>query len=399
MQIKKILHSLGPGIITAALVFGPSKITLTSKLGADYGYSMIWIIVVAIFFMSAFTSMSARVGIATDRSLLQTVSHKWGRGTAVFLGVGIFLVTASFQAGNSIGVGIAVAEATHTSPKIWIVVGNVIGIGLLFFGGFYKLLEKVMIILIGLMLLAFITTLFFARPDKLGIVKGLIPTVAPGSSLLIIGFIASCFSIVGAFYQAYLVQERKRSNPGIILNRHASVPGILILGVLSAIVLICAGSVLYPRNIHINTATDMARALEPLFGRYAAALFLTGLFGASFSALIGNATVGGTILGDALKVGNGLSSARVKYLIALVMIIGAAIALQFGSVPLQLIVFAQSVTIFLVPFIGLALFFIANDRHIMGDFSNNFSDRVIGIAGLLLIIGLGVLNLRNMFFS
>ena len=43
-KLQKILGGLGPGIITAALVFGPSKMTLTSRLGADYGYSMLWIV-------------------------------------------------------------------------------------------------------------------------------------------------------------------------------------------------------------------------------------------------------------------------------------------------------------------------------------------------------------------
>lgn len=56
-----MLSILDPGIITAALIFGPSKMTITSKMGADFGFSLIWIIVVAIFFMSVYTNMSARI--------------------------------------------------------------------------------------------------------------------------------------------------------------------------------------------------------------------------------------------------------------------------------------------------------------------------------------------------
>lgn len=47
--------------------------------------------------------------------------------------------------------------------------------------------------------------------------------------------------------------------------------------------------------------------------------------------------------------------------LALVMIIGAIIAIVFGEIPLELIVFAQTVTIFLVPFIGIAMYAVAND--------------------------------------
>ena len=45
-------------MITAALVFGPSKVTITSKLGADFGFDLLWIVVVAIFFMVIFTAMA-----------------------------------------------------------------------------------------------------------------------------------------------------------------------------------------------------------------------------------------------------------------------------------------------------------------------------------------------------
>ena len=60
-RLRKWFSVLGPGIITAALVFGPSKMTITSKLGAEYGYDLLWIVVVAIFFMTIFTSMGALI--------------------------------------------------------------------------------------------------------------------------------------------------------------------------------------------------------------------------------------------------------------------------------------------------------------------------------------------------
>src|SRR4028118_2231081 len=92
-SFKKWLLSLGPGLIVAALVFGPSKMTITSKLGAEYGYALLWIVVVAIFFMVIFTSMAGRIGMATEQSLLSTIRQKWGKGAAIAVGLGVFFVT------------------------------------------------------------------------------------------------------------------------------------------------------------------------------------------------------------------------------------------------------------------------------------------------------------------
>ena len=76
-RLLQALMGLGPGIITAALVFGPSKMTITSKLGAEYGYSMLWVVVVAIFFMLIFTNMGARIGLHTDVSLLSNIRNNY----------------------------------------------------------------------------------------------------------------------------------------------------------------------------------------------------------------------------------------------------------------------------------------------------------------------------------
>jgi manganese transport protein len=392
------LGVLGPGMITAALVFGPSKVTITSKLGAQYGFEMLWIIVVAIFFMAIFTAMSRRIGMATDQSFLTLVRNRWGKPAAIATGVGVFLVCASFQAGNSIGIGISIAELLKSSPVPWIIAFNIFGISLLFFRSFYKVLEQIMIALIILMLVAFLVTLFLSNPPVGQLAAGLVPSVPAGSLGLIIAFMASCFSIVGACYQSYLMQERRRVHPGGKQAAKDSLPGILILGLMSAIVLICAAAVLHPKGLPVNSGSDMARVLEPLLGNYASAFFLIGLFGAAFSSLIGNASLGGTLMGDALGYGNNFNSKIVRALIALIMIIGAAIAVIFGSLPINLMIFAQSITILVVPFIGIAMYLIANDGNVMGNLKNTRGVQIFGGLGLLVLIGLALKNIQTLFF-
>ncbi|WAC42722.1 divalent metal cation transporter [Pedobacter sp. SL55] len=88
--------------------------------------------------MLAFTNMGARIGLSSNESLLMQIRLKWGKGAAVAIGLGVFLVTTSFQAGNSIGVGIAIAEASGTPVWLWVVLFNIVGIALLFLGVFTK---------------------------------------------------------------------------------------------------------------------------------------------------------------------------------------------------------------------------------------------------------------------
>lgn len=396
------IHAIGPGLIVGALVFGPSKLTITSKMGANFGYDLLWVITIAIFFMAVYTIIAERIGLATDKTLLTLIGEKWGKKFATVVGVGIFLVCTSFQTGNSVGVGIAIGELTNTSNNIWIVLFNLVGIALLFFRNFYKVLEKVMIFLIAMMLLAFLITLFEVSPSLNKVITGfVIPKVPSGSMGLIIAFMASCFSIVGAFYTSYLVQERKKINGDSDekISRNSSLTGIIVLGVLSAILMICAAAILQPLGIEVSTATDMSLALRPAFGEAASSVFLIGLFAAGFSSIVGNATIGGSLMSDALGFGSSFSSNKTKTLIAIVMIIGAIIALLFGSAPLELIVFAQSITIFIVPVIGIALFLIAKDKEIMKTNRIGSFLRISGFIGLCVIIVLAIFNFYDIFLK
>lgn len=370
---KGWLNSLIPGIITVAVVFGPSKVTIASKLGAQYGSSLLWIIVVAIFFMAIYTNIAARIGIATRDSLLTTIRNKWGNVVAGIIGLGVFAVCTSFQIGNAVGAGIAIGEFTHTSTKPWIIIISLAAIALLFARRFYALLSKLMIGIVLLMLCSFLITCILSHPSFNEILDGFIPSVPKGSETLVIAFVASCFSIVAAFYQSYLVQQRagQLSEEARRGMKDRSLTGMLMLGVMSAAVLLCAASVLHPRGISVQSGKDMGKALEPLFGLRASQLFLLGLFASSFSALVGNAVLGGTIFSDSVKWGYSMNQPRVKICIAVIISLGALLAYIFGSMPLQMIVFAQGITILIVPVIALALLLISNDAAVMGESKNN----------------------------
>ena len=85
---KKGLASLGPGIITAALVFGPGSLTITSKMGAMFGFSMLWVVALSVFFMMSYTEMGARIGIVSKNTLLTDIRNRWGKtnGSLSWLG-------------------------------------------------------------------------------------------------------------------------------------------------------------------------------------------------------------------------------------------------------------------------------------------------------------------------
>lgn len=396
---KSLLKYLGPALITAALVIGPGSLTLASKIGAIYGNQLLWILVIAVIFMMIYTEMSMRIGVASKHTLIQLVKQKWGAFAAFLIGFGAFLVTTSFQAGNSLGVGVAFSVITGLNSQLMIVLLTLLGVFLLFSKNFYDLLEKLMIGLIALMLLSFLITTFLSRPSVGSVATGFVPTIPKGSMGLIIALTATSFSIVGAAYQSYLVKEKGWVIADVKEGAKESYFGIFLLGLITLLVMVVAATILKPAGIVVDSVEEMGLALEPLFGSWATIVFMFGLFGAAFSSLMGNATIGGAMLSDGLGFGNSLKDMKVKAAIIGVMLFGSIVALLFGEAPVSMIIFAQAITIIVVPFIAISLLVIANDKEIMGDLKNTTTKNIIAILGLLLLIFLALNNVKNIFFS
>jgi Mn2+/Fe2+ NRAMP family transporter len=386
-----LIRFIGPGFITAALVLGPGSLTVTSKLGAVYEYQLLWLVLLSTIFMITFTVMAAKFGLKSDRTLISAIREEYGKTASITTGVGVFLVTASFQSGNAIGAGLAFAGLFHTDPWYWIIVFNLMAIALLFFRSFYKILEKIMILLVGIMLLSFLFTLVLSKPSLTDVLSGVIPSIPTGSELLSIALVATGFSVVGAFYQSYLVQEKGWRQQDLTHCNREAISGIIILGVISSMVLLTAGSVLFGRGIMISSAADMGKALEPLFGQKAFMVFMIGLFAASFSSLVGNATLGGSILADTLGLGRNLQTTGTRWMITAVILTGAIVALVFRHLQLQLIILAQGFTVLFAPFIGLVIYGITNNGSIMKNMKNSNTLKVMGSLGLvaLLIVAFG----------
>lgn len=141
--MEEMLAPSRPGFITAATVLGPGSITVSSSAGALMEYSVLWVLVIAAVFMSAFTVIAGKIGCLNRHSLLFIVQQQYGRWLAILIGLSVFLITAGFQTGNNIGVGLAFDAAFGGGIALW--AGVFLVIALVFIwtsSNFYKLLER-----------------------------------------------------------------------------------------------------------------------------------------------------------------------------------------------------------------------------------------------------------------
>ena len=250
-KIKASLKSVGPGFIIASVVLGPGSITVASMIGSVHGYSFLWVIVLAAISMLTYTSMAVRFGVANSKSILQSISDTYGRWFAVLIGISTFLSASSFQFGNNLGIGIGMEGITGIDAHLWPVVFTLAAIILLFWAkNLYKILEKLMMVMVMIMIAAFVFNIILTKPEMEPLVKGFIPVTFDFKQLdVIAALVATTFVLNAAIYQSYLAQNKGWNVANLKKSLNDSYMGIILLAFISILIIVTSAAALHPNGI------------------------------------------------------------------------------------------------------------------------------------------------------
>jgi len=400
-----VLRRLGPGLITAAVVLGPGTIISASRAGAEHAYDLVWVIIIAAIFMATYTSMGARVGCALDKTPLEFVADKWGRPFAFIIGLSGFLVATGFQFGNNLGVTVAMEDFIPVAPWIWPVFFTILALVFLFAArDIYKWLERIIIVLVFLMLGAFIINLVRSGVDVPKLAGGLVPRrFEENQNIIGRAMVATNFSIVAAFYQAYLVRAKgwDKSTVGYAI-RDAWI-GIALLGSIGLIILISAAQSLYGTGSSFEDLGQLARQFRETLGPSGHIIFAVGVGAASFSSFLANALIGGVLLADGLGMGHTINSRAARVCTSIAMIIGCVVAvlvIGWGAGNTTSILVGQAATLIAAPLSAILLLGLAASKATAGNLRNNIAVNIIGVIGLVIILWLmagTVMSIANRF--
>ena len=325
MSIRTFLRRLGPAFIVGACIIGPGSVTLMSTTGANYGYQLIWLALIAGGLMAAFLGLFMRFGIYCDETFLGLAAKKFGRWFAVLCGISLFSVDATFQFGNAIGVTAGMqALWGGVSPYVWPVVFSLAAIVFLFtFKNLYRYVEHIMRFFLVLMFLAFLVNLVWARPDLAEAAKGaFVPSLPEGVNWVTVGgLIGTTFVIVAAFFQSYLVKAKGWTEEDFSSGTTDTLMASVIFTLIGCVIMITAAAVLYPRAGQV-TFEIMIEQLQAHFGQWGRFIFCIGFWSAAFSSFVTNSLIGGVLLNDGLGLGGRIESTATRVFAALVLLIG-----------------------------------------------------------------------------
>ena len=390
------------------MVFGPGSLLISSNVGAKHGYELLWMLIMTGILMGIYMTTAARIGVVGGATPCTLVAERLGRVAAAVIGINLCLICSAFQFSNNL----AVAAAAETLvPKVgaqWVLFGlnGLIIIFLFAAKQIYRFLERSMKFMVGIILVCFLVNLVLAKPDLVGIIKGLIPGLPEGLSLglpkkiegdiqdpmlLIASLLGTTFSVAAAFFQGNLVREKGWTIKDYKNGIGDSIAGVCILTGISAVIMITTATVILGKpadNIGV-----LAQSLQPLLGSTAHIIFCVGLLAVAMNPFLINAMIGGSMLADGIgkpaKMGDPWSR-RFTVLVLLVGMVVAMLALSTGEKPVKLIIFGQALTVIGNPLMAATLLWLANRKDVMGDRRNTLLLNILGGVGLLVVIFMAV---------
>jgi len=384
---RRIAHwakTLGPGLITGAADDDPSGIATYSITGASTGLSMLWTALITTPMMAVIDGTCARIGLVTGAGLMEVLAGSMPRAVAVSLALLVGLAN-TFNIGADLN---AMATAAHLLSPIpaeaWLVFfAAVIVVVEVFFS--YRRFADIMRWLC-VSLFAYVITAFIVRPNWAAVLlNAVVPHIRWEGAWLttLTAALGTTITPYLFFWQTSMTCEDKRARdaqpgaseamPARVRDAHADANTGAIYSnlVMFFIIVTCASTLGAHGSANIVTAEDAARALRPLAGNFAFALFALGIVGTGLLAVPVLAGASGYMFAELWHQPEGLERkpwrARAFYAVIVAGVVAGVMMGVFGFDAIKALFWSAVLNgVTAVPLI-FAIIRIARDRRVLGN--------------------------------
>ena len=377
---------LGPGLLAGLSDDDPAGITTYSVLGAEYGYRLLWVLLLSTLALMLFHDLGARMGVVTGQGLIGLVRHRYGVRVATVTLAALVVANIGTAAAEFAGIA-AGAELLGLSRSVAVPVVAIAVTALVLMGSFHRV--EHMLLALASVFVAYVAAGVLADPDWAAAGRGLVvPTMgfSRAEVILIAATVGTTLAPWGlSFIQSYAVDKRL-TVADLRYERVDVLVGAALTGVIGFFVVVACAATLHARGARIESAADAGQALAPVAGRLSGTLFAVGLIGAGVlaAAILPLSTAYSVcdLAGSPAALDRSFSEARLFYVTCMAVTAVAASLVLAPQVPLvPLLVWTQTLNaVLLVPLL-VVMHLLSRDQETMGDLVVNR-----GIAGAQLAV-------------
>ena len=300
--------TFGPGFMVAAAFVGPGTITTASVAGASSGLTLIWAVAISVLATIVLQELSIRSALSTNQDLAPLIrrfgeDRGWGMPVALLILCSIGLGNAAYQSGNLVGAALGLSGATPAALTHGVLLTGTVAATLIIIDR-YRLLERTMLMLVGLMTCLLIGLAVACLPDVMAAHRQAASSVASFDATLALALIGTTVVPYNLFLHATAVRHRWL---GVALPdalreaRFESIAAIIIGGLVTAAIMV-VGTVVIAGDTSRPALEALQMGIEQRFpgvGRWAIG---AGLFAAGLTSAIAAPVAAGRLAREARGV-------------------------------------------------------------------------------------------------
>ena len=395
---RKLLAFAGPAYLVSVGYMDPGNWATDIAGGSQFGYRLVWVLLMSNIMAVLLQSLSARLGIVRGRDLAQASRESYPRTVNIALYILAEIAIAACDLAEVLGMAIGL-QLLFDLPLLWGVCLTLLDTFLLLFlinRGIRKM-EAFILVLITTIGVAFLMEMIFARPNLGELTTGFIPGLPDSAALYIaIGIIGATVMPHNLYLHSSLVQTRKfeksesKIKEAIKFNLIDSIVALNLAFFVNLAILVLAATTFYKAGLFkVTEIKDAHRFLEPLLGtRWAPALFAVALIAAGQSS-----TLTGTLAGQIVM--EGYLNLRIqpwirRIMTRLIAIIPAVLTIIFlgeGATG-KLLILSQVILSLQLGFAVIPLIHFVSDKQRMGKFAIGTLTKIFAwlIAGIIVLL-------------
>jgi manganese transport protein len=402
-KLARLLPFLGPAFIASVAYMDPGNFATNIQGGAQFGYTLLWVIVASNLMAMLLQTLSAKLGIASGENLAQHCRNQFSR--PVVIGMWVLMEIVAMATDLAEFLGAAVGFNLLLGIPLWLAglltaIATFLILGLERYG--FRPLEAVITALVGVISISYLVETILDRPDLKSVVyHSFIPQFSgPQSIVLAAGILGATVMPHAIFLHSALTQGRivvKDPKQMRRLYRFEILDVLIAMGMASLInaaMLIMSASAFYKQGLTtIATLQDAHKTLEPLLGSAASLFFAISLLASGLSS-----SSVGTMAGQVIMQGF-LHKEIPVWIRRLATMIPSLIVIMIGLDPTQTLVISQVLLSFGLPFAIIPLILFTSRSDIMGVLVNRRLTIIIAWLIAAVIVALNIFLIYQTFFG
>lgn len=391
---------IGPGLLVTVGFIDPGNWASNFAAGADFGYSLLWVITLSTVMLIVLQHNVAHLGIVTGLCLSEAATKytpKWVSrpilGTAV-------LASISTSLAEILGGAIAL-EMLFDIPIIWGSLLTAFFVTIMLFTNSYKRIERSIIAFVSVIGLSFLYELFLVDIDwPLAARSWVTPSIPEGSLLVIMSVLGAVVMPHNLFLHSEVVQSReynKKDDASIRkLLKYEFYDTLFSMGVgwaINSAMILLAAATFFAHHIGVEELQQAKSLLEPLLGNQAATIFALALLMAGISSTVTSGMAAGSIFAG--MFGESYHVKDVHSRVGILLSLGIALVIiLFIENPFQGLIISQMILSIQLPFTIFLQVGLTSSKRVMGQYANSrWSSFVLYTMAVIV----SVLNLALLF--